>query len=134
MGAAGVLAVLVLVGATVLVVPMLLAMAGACYAAWRWWSAMAVAARMNDEVRSTPGRHARADEGVDVGALVPGQRSESPVLPPTAAGRYSVPAAGSGDRTDAGRPDAGRPGSEQTGEGQSGAGPTGEGRHRSPSQ
>ena len=77
------MAVLVLVGATALVVPMVLAMAGACYAAWRWWSAMAVAARLNDEVRSSPGRHARPDGVVDVAALVPGQRSESPVFPPS---------------------------------------------------
>jgi hypothetical protein len=80
---AGLLAVLVLVGASALVIPMVLALAGAGFAAWRWWSAMAVAARRNDEVRSSPGRHARVDGAVDLSALVPGQRSESPVLPPS---------------------------------------------------
>ncbi|HEX4250784.1 MAG TPA: hypothetical protein VH008_23165 [Pseudonocardia sp.] len=92
MGAALVLAVLVLVGASALVVPMLLAMAGAGYAAWRWWSAMAVAGRMNDEVRTGPGRHARSDESVDLSALVPGQRSESPVLPTSTAAGSSAAA------------------------------------------
>jgi hypothetical protein len=125
----GLLAVLVLAGASVLVVPMVLALAGAGFAAWRWWSAMAVAARRNDEVRSSPGRHARVDGAVDLSTLVPGQRSESPVLPPSTVSTGAVRAAGSG----AEQISAEQVGAEQvSAEQSSGERSSGEGRHRSP--
>jgi hypothetical protein len=143
MGAAMLLAVFVLVGASALVIPMLLAMVGAGVAAWRWWSAMGVAGRLNDEVRSSPGRHARPDGAVDLSALVPGQRSDSPVLPPSrATGVSSASAVGAGDRSGAdsaadrsgaGPSDADRSDADRSGAGRSDAEqPGGEGRHRFP--
>jgi len=93
--ATGVLAVLALVVASALLVPALLALAGAGFATWRWRAARTLAQRMNDEVHAGPGRHARPDEPSDAPNLVPGQRIVSPVpaaSAPVQAGHGSVQA------------------------------------------
>ncbi|HEY0577379.1 MAG TPA: hypothetical protein VGD73_25015 [Pseudonocardia sp.] len=77
-----VLAVLVAIGATGLLIPAALALIGAGFTAWRWRAARALAARKNDQVHTSPGRHARPDEPIDPSVLVPSQRAGSPTLPP----------------------------------------------------
>jgi hypothetical protein len=78
-------AVLVAIGATGLVIPAALALIGTGFTTWRWRAARALAARKNEEVRTSPGRHARPDEPIDPSVLVPSQRAGSPTLSPAAA-------------------------------------------------
>jgi hypothetical protein len=77
-----VLAVLVSIGATGLLIPAALALIGTGFTAWRWRAARALAARKNDQVHTSPGRHARPDEPIDPSVLVPSQRAGSPTLSP----------------------------------------------------
>jgi len=80
--AAVVLVVLVAIGATGLLIPAALALVGTGFTAWRWRAARALAARKNDQVRTSPGRHARPDERNDLSAVVPSQRAGPPAWSP----------------------------------------------------
>jgi hypothetical protein len=78
-----VLVVLVAIGATGLFIPAGLALVGTGFTAWRWRAARALAERRNDQVRTSPGRHARPDEPIDLSTVVPSQRGGSPARSPT---------------------------------------------------